>query len=67
MIGRVCMQMTLVDVTGIPDVAPGDEALLLGGAEGADVPAGELARLAGTIPYELCCALGRNPRRVVGA
>lgn len=64
-LGRVCMQMTLVDVTDIEGVRPGDPVWLLGGpADGRDLPitACEQAQWAGTIPYDIACALGRNRR-----
>lgn len=60
-LGRVCMQMTVVDVTHLERVVPGDRAWVLGGPEGHDgVNANDLARAAGTIPYELLCLLGRS-------
>ncbi len=64
-IGRVCMQMTLVDVTDLPDVAAGDTAWLFGGPDDTAIPpltATEQAGHAGTISYDLLCALGHNHR-----
>ncbi len=52
-LGRVSMNLTTVDVTGIPDAALGDEAILLG----PRVTAEDHARLAGTIPYEILCGM----------
>ena len=66
-LGRVCMQMTLVDVTDIPGVKVGDQAFLLGGPGENAVSAHEIARLCGTIPYEIVCGLGRNRREYLGA
>ena len=64
-LGRVCMQLIAVDVTGIPAVAPGDGAFLLGGiGEGAIRPE-ELAAWWGTITYEVFCLLGMNRRAAV--
>lgn len=57
-VGRVCMDMCMVDVTGL-DVAPGDEAEVFG----AHLPVEELAELAGTIQYELLCAVSPRVRR----
>ena len=63
-VGRVSMDYTTVDVTDIPDVSVGDEVVLIG-PQGADrITAGELARAAGTIPYEILCGLGKRVRRV---
>ena len=52
-LGRVSMNLTVVDVTNSPDVAPNDEAVLLG--EG--VTADDHARLARTISYEILCGI----------
>jgi len=66
--GTVCMDLTMVDVTDIPGVAPGDEVVLLGAQGGETVDAVELAERAGSIPYEILCGIGpRVPRRYVGA
>lgn len=65
-LGRVCMQMTAVDVTDIlgegTEVVPGDRAWLLGGPGKAAVSPEELAGWWGTITYEVFCLLGMNPR-----
>ncbi|MGD9609018.1 MAG: alanine racemase [Desulfovibrionaceae bacterium] len=61
-LGRVCMQLTAVDVSGIPDVAPGDEIYLLGGQGAEAITADELAEWWSTIPYEVFCLFGLNPR-----
>ncbi len=62
--GRVCMDHTMLDVTGIPDVSVGTEVIAMGG-EGPSPD--ELARIAGTISYELLTQVGcRVPRRIVG-
>jgi alanine racemase len=61
-LGRVCMQLTAVDVTGIPDVAPGDAIHLLGGQGPEAITADDLADWWGTIPYEVFCLFGLNPR-----
>jgi len=63
-LGRVCMQMTAVDVTGLP-CQPGDDIFLLGGPGPGTVTAEDLAGWWGTITYEVFCLLGQNPRRVV--
>jgi alanine racemase len=64
-VGRVCMDMSMADVTDIPGVEAGDEVVLLG-AQGAErIPAEELAELAQTIHYEVICAVGARVPRVV--
>jgi alanine racemase len=58
------MDLTLVDVTGIPDVALGDEVILLGKSGSCSVDAWEQARLADTVPYEILCGISKRvPRR----
>jgi alanine racemase len=61
--GVVCMDTVVVDVTGRDDVRPGDVATLLGEDQGARIGLAELARLCGTIDYEILTGLGaRLPR-----
>jgi alanine racemase len=55
-LGRVSMDLTVVDVTGIADVDAGDAVVLLGDG----VTAEDHARLAGTIPYEILCGVNRR-------
>jgi alanine racemase len=65
--GRVCMNLTMVEVTGIPMVREGDRAVLLGRDQGEVLRAEELADWAQTISYEIYCALGTaNLRRYTG-
>lgn len=65
-VGRVSMDLTIVDVTEIPGVAIGDEAVLLGVQGEERIGAEEHASLAGTIPYEVLCAISdRVPRLLV--
>jgi alanine racemase len=64
--GRVCMNMTMVDVTGLKDVTPGDEAVFLGTQEGETITADDMAAWAGTISYDILCSAGqRNPKEYV--
>jgi alanine racemase len=68
MVGRISMDLTLVDVTGIPDVALGDEVILLGKSESCSVDAWEQARLADTLPYEILCGISKRvPRKYNGS
>ena len=63
-VGRISMDLTLVDVTGIPGVAVGDEVILLGSGEGLSVDALEHAELANSTPYEILCNISKRvPRR----
>jgi len=66
-IGQISMDLTLVDVTGIPGVAVGDEVILLGVGDGLSVDAIEHAKLANSSPYEVLCNISKRvPRRCVG-
>jgi len=61
--GSVCMDMTMVDVTDLGPVKVGDEAVLIGAQGQEAIGADEVARWAGTISYEILCAIGpRVPR-----
>src|SRR5207245_8875786 len=63
-VGRISMDLTLVDVTGINGIAVGDEVILLGSAGGLSVDAVEHATLANTVPYEILCNISKRvPRR----
>lgn len=61
-LGRVCMDQTIVDVTNIPDAAEGDEVTVYGGAAADSVE--RVAELTGTINYEVVCAVSRRVPRV---
>lgn len=63
--GTVCMDWIMLDVTGIPDVAAGDEVVLMGSDTlGNAIHAEELADRAGTIPYEIFCGISKRVPRV---
>jgi alanine racemase len=59
-VGAVCMDFTLVDVTDIPSVVEGDEALVLGESPSA----WDLAEWAGTNPWQILTAIGPRVKRV---
>lgn len=61
--GRISMDLMSLEVTRIPAVQAGDEAVLIGAQGGHRVSSADLARWAGTIPYEVTCAIAaRVPR-----
>jgi len=63
-VGLVCMDMIMVDITRIPDATIGDEVVLIGQQGDETITAQDIAQLTGTIPYEVLCAIGpRIPRR----
>lgn len=59
-LGRICMDLCMVDVTDIPEVKPGDIATIFG----EELPLEEKADAAGTIQYELLCAISRRVPRI---
>jgi len=59
-IGTVCMDMTMIDVTDIPNVKEGDDVILFG----AELPIQQLASWAGTIPYEIMTGISQRVKRV---
>ncbi len=56
-VGRICMDQTMLDVTHIPDVAVGDEAVILGKQGSESIDAEEIARWAHTIGYEVLLSI----------
>jgi alanine racemase len=63
-VGRISMDLTLVDVTGLPGIAVGDEVVLLGSGDGLSVDAREHAELADTNVYEILCGISKRvPRK----
>ncbi|HKA87135.1 MAG TPA: alanine racemase [Haliangiales bacterium] len=62
-VGAVCMDMTMIDVTEVPGVAVGDEAVLLGAQGQERISARELADRAGLIEYEITCGVSKRVPR----
>jgi alanine racemase len=66
-VGRISMNLTLVDVTGLGAVQPGDEVVLLGRQGEEEITADEIAAWMDTISYEVLCLFGNlNDRQLVG-
>ena len=63
-VGRVSMDYTTLDVGHIPGVQVGDVATLIGADGEEHISLEEVAQLAGTIPYEVCCSVGPRVARV---
>lgn len=63
-VGLVCMDMTMIDVTDIPSVQVGDAVTLIGRDGEEAIGADDLAKWTGTIPYETLCAIGSRIPRV---
>lgn len=59
-IGQICMDMTMIDITDIPDAGEGDEVIVFGN----ELPVQQLAEWANTIPYEVISTISRRVKRV---
>jgi alanine racemase len=66
-VGRVCMDMTVIDVTDIAGVVAGDEVVLWGKQGEEEIRLAEVSRWSGAIPYELLTRIGRRVRRCLTA
>jgi alanine racemase len=67
-IGRVCMDMLMLDVSNVPEARVGDEAVLIGRQGGEEITADEFAAWQDTISYEALCRIGaRVPRVYAGS
>jgi len=62
-IGSVCMDMIMIDVTGL-DASPGDEVVFIGSQDGDTIDAREMANTIGSIPWEIVCRVGSRIERV---
>jgi len=63
-IGKICMDWFLVDVTDHAEAVPGDEVILVGEGLRSAITADEVGELAGTIPYEILCKISKRVTRV---
>ena len=59
-VGNICMDMTMIDITNIHDTEEGDEVMVFGN----ELPVQELAGWANTIPYEVISTISRRVKRV---
>ncbi len=65
-LGRVCMDQMMVDVTAIPEACPGDPVVLVGRSGGEEITMECLAGAAGSFNYEFVCGISRRvPRRYI--
>ncbi len=63
-VGRVTMDLTMVDVTDVPGAAVGDEVVLFGEQDGARITVEEFAGWSETLPYEVMCTIGKRVPRL---
>ena len=62
-VGRICMDVTMIDVTPVEDISEGEEVVLLGQQGGDMITAKELASRINTIPYEVMTSLGSRSKK----
>jgi alanine racemase len=63
-VGNICMDQCMIDVTDIPDISPTDEVVIMGRSGDEQITAEELASKLGTINYEVLCDFGMRLRKV---
>ncbi len=64
-VGRICMNITMVDISDVPDASLGEEVILIGRSGAEDITADRHANLCGSINYEIVARLGRHIPRVL--
>ncbi|MBR0278276.1 MAG: alanine racemase [Clostridia bacterium] len=62
-LGRICMDQCMIDVTDVNNISIGDDAVLFGTDKNAELPIEELAAKIGTINYELTCVINKRVPR----
>lgn len=63
-VGRICMDQLMVDVTEVPETKPGDTVTLIGTDGDETITADQLAALYGTIGYEVVCGISKRVPRI---
>lgn len=66
-VGRICMDLTMIDVTEVSGAAAGDDVTLIGRQEAESITADDLAGWQDSIPYDVLCAIGTRVPRVYRA
>jgi len=62
-VGRICMDLTMIDVTSVGDVTEGEEVVLLGKQGDDMITAKELSSRINTIPYEVMTSMGSRAKK----
>ena len=63
-VGRVCMDMCMIDVTDVPNVREGDDVVLIGTQGSERITADDIAAMTGTIAYEVLCGISSRVPRI---
>ena len=64
MVGAVCMDMMMIDVSRVPGASVGDTVTLIGRDEGAAITVDQVARWADTASYEILCGISKRVPRI---
>ncbi|MBC8461868.1 MAG: alanine racemase [Deltaproteobacteria bacterium] len=62
-VGTICMDLSMCDITGLKDVRPGEEVVFLGSQGQETIIGDDIAGWAGTISYEILCSVGQRNKR----
>ena len=63
-VGRICMDLTMIDITDVKGVRENDEVIILGKQGKESITAQELAYKTNTIPYEILTSFGNKSKRI---
>ena len=63
-VGRICMDMCMVDVTDVPEAKVGDVVTIFGEDRGSTIAVESLSNALGTIPYEVLCSINKRIPRI---
>lgn len=63
-VGRICMDQCMIDVTDVGEINIGDEVMLMGEENGLKITADDIAELIGTINYEVVCMISKRVPRI---
>ena len=63
-VGRVTMDLTMLDLTTVPEARVGDDVVLFGDQHGEVLPLEEIAAGSQTLPYEIMCTIGKRVTRI---
>jgi len=63
-VGTITMDYIMIDCTDIPQVKTGDKVILIGKSQDKEIRVDDLAKIIGTIPYEITCGLGKRVKRI---
>ena len=63
-VGRICMDMCMADITDVPEAEVGDEVTVFGSEAGVEAPLSEMAEKMNTITYEILCDINKRIPRI---